>query len=233
MNTAKQLYELQEVDLDVERKTESLAQIKSQLGKDDELVAVRSAFDTAKKRLADLEHQQKSEEWEVNDLGAKVAVVEKKLFGGSMKNPKELMAFQQDLELLKAQRSEREDKLLALMLDVDTAQQDVSQKSSGFAAAERDWQENQQKLSQQKLDLEAELGALGEKRKLLAEQIDSASLSLYEEVRRVKQGQAVAKVMQGRCQGCRISLPVSDQQKARMGHELAKCSNCGRILYLS
>ena len=233
MNTAKQLYELQEVDLDVERKTESLAQIKSQLGKDDDLVAVRSAFDTAKKRLADLEHQQKSEEWEVNDLGAKVAVVEKKLFGGSMKNPKELMAFQQDLELLKAQRSEREDKLLALMLDVDTAQQDVSQKSSTFAAAERDWQENQQKLSQQKLDLEAELGALGEKRKLLAEQIDSASLSLYEEVRRVKQGQAVAKVMQGRCQGCRISLPVSDQQKARMGHELAKCSNCGRILYLS
>ena len=233
MNTAKQLYELQEVDLDVERKTESLAQVKSQLGKDDELVAVRSAFDTAKKHLSDLEHQQKSEEWEVNDLGAKVAVVEKKLFGGSMKNPKELMAFQQDLELLKAQRSEREDKLLALMLDVDTAQQDVSQKSSTFAAAERDWQENQQKLSQQKLDLEAELGALGEKRKLLAEQIDSASLSLYEEVRRVKQGQAVAKVMQGRCQGCRISLPVSDQQKARMGHELAKCSNCGRILYLS
>jgi len=150
-----------------------------------------------------------------------------------MKNPKELMAFQQDLELLKAQRSEREDKLLALMLDVDTAQQDVSQKSSTFAAAERDWQENQQKLSQQKLELEAELAALGEKRKLLAEQIDSASLSLYEEVRRVKQGQAVAKVMQGRCQGCRISLPVSDQQKARMGHELAKCSNCGRILYLS
>ena len=119
------------------------------------------------------------------------------------------------------------------MLDVDTAQQDVSQKSSAFAAAERDWQENQQKLSQQKLELEAELAALGEKRKLLAEQIDSASLSLYEEVRRVKQGQAVAKVMQGRCQGCRISLPVSDQQKARMGHELAKCSNCGRILYLS
>jgi hypothetical protein len=233
MNTAKQLYELQEVDLDIERKTESLAQVKSQLGKDDDLAAARSAFDTAKKHLADLEHQQKSEEWDVNDLGAKIAVVEKKLLSGSMKNPKELMAFQQDLELLKAQCSEREDKLLALMLDVDTAKEGVSQKSAAFTAAERDWQENQRKLSQQKLELEEESAALVEKRKLLAEQIDSASLSLYEEVRRVKQGQAVAKVMQGRCQGCRISLPVSDQQKARMGHELAKCSNCGRILYLS
>ena len=98
---------------------------------------------------------------------------------------------------------------------------------------EREWHENQQKLSKQQTELEAELAKLEQKREMLAGQIDSVSLDLYEEVRRAKQGQAVAKVMQGRCQGCRISLPVSDQQRARMGQELAQCSNCGRILYLS
>ena len=46
-------------------------------------------------------------------------------------------------------------------------------------------------------------------------------------------GRAVSKVVQGRCQGCRISISMSDQQRARMGNELARCSNCGRILYLS
>jgi predicted nucleic acid-binding Zn-ribbon protein len=233
MNKVKQLYELQEVDLEIQHKTEAWAQVRSQLGKDDDLVAARSAYDTVKKHLADLEHQQKTEEWELNELGAKIAVVEKKLFGGSLKNPKELMAFQHDLDILKTQRGEREDKLLVLMMDVESSQQDVSLKKSDFEKIEREWQENQQKLSQEKAKLETELTDLEQKRNLLAGQIDSDSLSLYEEVRRVKQGQAVAKVMQGRCQGCRISLPVSDQQRARMGQELVQCSNCGRILYLS
>jgi predicted nucleic acid-binding Zn-ribbon protein len=233
MNKAKQLYELQEVDLEIQHKAEVLTQVKSQLGRDDELVAARSILDTAKKQIADLEHQQKTEDWELDDLGSKIAAVEKKLYGGSMKNPRELSGFQQELEILKAQRGEREDKLLAIMMDVETAQQDVSRKSSEFAAVEKDWNENQQKLSNQQTELETELAKLEQKRELIVGQTDSASLRLYEEMRRARQGQAVAKVMQGRCQGCRISLPMSDQQRARMGHELVQCSNCGRILYLS
>ena len=233
MNKAKQLYELQEVDLDIAHKTESLAQVKNTLGKDDDLVAARSALDTAKKHLSDLEHQQKTSEWELSELGSKISVVEKKLYGGSVKNPRELTPFQQDMEILKAQRAEREDKLLALMMDVDSLQQDVGLKKGDFEKIEREWRENQQKLSNQQAELETELAQLKQKRDMLASQIDSASLDLYEEMRRAKQGQAVAKVVQGRCQGCRISLSVSDQQKARMGQELAQCSNCGRILYLS
>jgi len=233
MNKAKQLYELQEVDLDIEHKTQSLTQVKSQLGKDDDLVAARTALDSQKKHLADLEHQQKSSEWELNELGSKISAVEKKLYGGSVKNPRELIPFQQDLELLKVQRSEREDKLLALMMEADSLQQDVILKKSDFEKVEREWHENQQKLASQRAELEAELAELKQKKDTLASQVDSASLNLYEEMRRAKQGQAVAKVVQGRCQGCRISLSVSDQQKARMGQEIAQCSNCGRILYLS
>jgi len=233
MSKAKQLFELQEVDLEIQRKTESLTQVKSQLGRDDDVVAARSALDAAKKHLSELEHQQKTMEWETSDVAAKLSVVEKKLYGGSLQNPRELQGFQQDFELLKSQRSEKEDKLLSIMLDVDGVKQEVSQKSSEFAEAERKWQENQQKLSQQKEGLESELAALEQKRALLVNQTELACLRLYEEVRRAKQGLGVAKVMQGRCQGCRISLPMSDQQRARAGHDLVQCSNCGRILYLS
>jgi len=232
MGTAKELYELQEVDLDIEQRNQALEQVKSQLGKDEELVASRTALEAAKKRLAELEHQQKNGEWEISDLGAKIDTIEKKLYGGSMKNPRELMGFEQDLKLLKTQRSEREDKLLTVMMDVEDAQQDVRQKRGEFSVVERGWQENQQKLSTEKGRLEAELAALEQKRKTMAGQIDSATLKLYEEIRLARQGRAVSKVVQGRCQGCRISLSIADQQRARMGNELARCSNCGRILYL-
>jgi predicted nucleic acid-binding Zn-ribbon protein len=233
MSTAKELHELQEIDLDIEQRTQALEQVKSQLGKDEDLAASRVALEAAKKKLVELEHQQKTGEWEISDLGAKIAVIEKKLYGGSMKNPRELMGFEQDLKLLKTQRGELEDKLLAVMMDVEDAQQDVRQKSGGFSVVEKGWKENQQKLSLEKERLETELTALEQKRKAMAGQIDSATLKLYEEIRLARQGRAVSKVVQGRCQGCRISLSMSDQQRARMGNELARCSNCGRILYLS
>ena len=51
MSTAKELHELQEVDLNIEQRTQALEQVKSQLGKDDDLAASRVALDTAKKHL--------------------------------------------------------------------------------------------------------------------------------------------------------------------------------------
>ena len=40
-----------------------------------------------------------------------------------------------------------------------------------------------------------------------------------------------ARVEQGICRGCRISLPTTDLQQARSG-KLVQCSSCGRILFL-
>jgi len=232
MSKAKQLYELQEIDLGIERRTETLTQLRSQLGKDDDLVSVRTALDTARKHLADLEHQQHTAEWGVDDLGKKIAVEEKKLYDGSLKNPRELMNLQHEIDLFKERHREQEEQLLAIMMEVDAKQQAVALKRSELEVMERDWEANQERLSREQTDLEADLTMLEQKRESLGGQTDSASLEIYEELRQAKQGLAVAKVVQGRCQGCRISLPMSDQQRARTGHRLVTCSNCGRILYM-
>ena len=233
MSTAKILYELQEIDLDKDQMTQNLDQVKEQLGKDDDVAAARTALDTARKRLTDLQHQQRAAEWENDDLGAKIAHEEKKLYEGSVKNPRELMGLQQELELLKAKRKEKDDKLLAIMMDVDSAQQDVELGSKELKSKESIWEAKQRQLSTEHASLEANLTALEQKRNSVLERVDPANLRLYEGLRLAKQGKAVARVEQGRCQGCRISLPVSDQQGVRIGHELVTCSNCGRILCAS
>ncbi|HEY49027.1 MAG TPA: hypothetical protein G4O13_03170 [Dehalococcoidia bacterium] len=232
MSKVKQLHELQEIDLDIEHKNETLTQIKSRLGKDDDLISARLALDTARKRLAELEHQQRTAEWGVDDIGKKIAHEEKKLYDGSVKNPRELMSLQQEVEHLKEQHKQQEEQLLNLMLEVDAAQQDAARQSSELEEMDKAWHENQNQLSKEQAEIETELAALEQKREALVEQVDTAGLRTYEEIRKARQGLAVAKVVQGRCQGCRISLPMSDQQRARIGHELARCSNCGRILYM-
>jgi hypothetical protein len=59
--------------------------------------------------------------------------------------------------------------------------------------------------------------------------IDPAHLQLYERLRQQKQGNAVAKIEQGRCQGCKITIPVSELSQARAG-ELVQCGSCSRVL---
>ena len=38
-------------------------------------------------------------------------------------------------------------------------------------------------------------------------------------------------IVQRTCQGCRIALPSTEEQKARTSDNLVTCSSCGRILY--
>jgi len=232
MNKAKQLFELQEIDLGIEQKTENLTQVMSALGRDDDVVAAREALEGVNKKLGELLHRQRTEEWNINDIEAKIANEEKKLYEGSVKNPRELMSLQQEVDIIKGQRGSHEELLLGIMMETDVVQQDASLKKSELDTIEREWHENQERLSKQKLELESDLVALKQQREALVKLIDPISLKSYEGMCKVRQRVVVARVVQGSCQGCRISLPMSDQRRARMGHELVTCSNCGRILYL-
>ena len=72
---------------------------------------------------------------------------------------------------------------------------------------------------------------LKEKRQRQVKDIDPQTLETYRELRK-QRGTAVAKVQQGTCLGCRITLPVSDLQRVR-GGSVVRCGSCGRILYLA
>ena len=55
----------------------------------------------------------------------------------------------------------------------------------------------------------------------------------YDRLRaRMPDGMAVAPVIQGRCEGCRTTLPSAEVQQARRAEELVYCSRCGRILHV-
>lgn len=230
MIALRQLYEIQEIDTEIDQKNRSLENIKSQLGEGEEIIKARLSLELSLKLFKDFEIQQHSYEKEVDDINSKIAIEEKKLYKGTGKNPKELMDLQKEIELIKERRRSKEDELLTIMEKADITQHDVNQKTRELAEIENSWKAKQHQLSVEQRELESAINKLKETKTASAAGIEQKIMQLYEDLRLKKNGRAVAKVEQGRCMGCRMSLPISDQQKARAGQELSMCSNCGRIL---
>ena len=230
MNVTKQLYQLQDIDLELESNEQALNQIASQLGESQALVRAQTEFTQAHQHVEELKRQQHSAEWEINDLVDKLTAAEKKLYSGTITNPKELTSLQHEVDGLKARRDQLEDETLRIMAQVELATASVASIRSELKRLEAEWHNQQQQLSTDMEQLKTTLSDLKHKRQQLSANIDPSAVEFYHELKKQK-GTAVAKIEQGICCGCRISLSTAELQQARSG-SLVQCSSCGRILFL-
>jgi len=230
MGIAKQLYQLQKVDLELESNEQALKQMVSQLGESEAAARAQTKLISEQQRLDELRHQQHSAEWEIDNLVSKLTAAEEQLYSGRIKNPKELTNLQHEVDMLKAKRDQLENNVLEIMDQVELAEASIAATSSEFKKLEAEWHSQQQQLSADIEALKSKLSDLKHKRQLLSAEIAPQAAEVYDKLRKHK-GQAVAKVEQGICRGCRISLPSSELQQARSDN-LVQCSSCGRILFL-
>jgi predicted nucleic acid-binding Zn-ribbon protein len=231
MSIAKDLYRLQELDLALEANTQAQKRVSGQVGESQIVIKSRVKLAEEQKNLENLTAQQKSAEWEIDDLTTKIKDIEKKLYGGKIFNSKELSSLQQETEDIKKRRSALEDKSLGLMDQVELTRKAIVSSKDELAKQEIQLQTQQQQLTAELVQLKAAQTALEDKRKQIAVLIDADTLFTYQELRKRK-GLAVAKVEQGICQGCRITLPNTDLQRAKSGG-IVRCSSCGRIIFLA
>ncbi len=231
MSVTKQLYQLQEVDLEIESNGQVLRQKTSQLGESPAVVKVRTELASQRQLLEELKHQQLSAEWEIDDFTSKINTLEQKLYEGKIKNPKELANLQHEADGLKTRRNQSEDKALEIIDQVELTEGYVATTSNTLKNLEMEWHDRQQLLTTDIEQLKTTLSHLEQQRQLILTEIDSQIINLYQELKRQK-GTAVAKVDQGMCHGCRISLPTSELQRVR-GGSLVRCGSCGRILFLA
>ena len=231
MGVAKQLNQLQEVDLEIESNELALAQITSQLGESQAVVKSRTKLKSEQQHLEELGQQQHSAEWEIEDIVNKLTTAEEQLYSGRIKNPKELANLQHEVDGLRTRRNQLEDKALEIMDQVELSTASVATLSNELKTLETDWHSQQQQLLANMEQLKTTLADLERKRQLLSAKIDPQAIEFYQELKKQK-GRAVAKVEQGICRGCRILLPTTELQRAR-GDSLVQCSSCGRILFLA
>jgi predicted nucleic acid-binding Zn-ribbon protein len=231
MTVAKQLYQLQEVDLEIESNEQALNQIASNLGESQAVIKTQAKLKLEQQHLEELKREQHSAEWEIDDIITKLTTAEKKLYSGKIKNPKELTNLQHEIDGLKTNCDRLENKALELMDQVELTEAGEANLSRQLKRLKAEWRGEQQQLSDKMKQIKTMLSELEHKRQLLLANTDTEAVEFYHELKKQK-GKAVAKVEQGICLGCRISLPITELKQARSG-SLVQCSSCGRILFLA
>ncbi|MBN2187398.1 MAG: hypothetical protein JW732_08150 [Dehalococcoidia bacterium] len=230
MSLPRQLYKLQQIDIELQREQQALSKIENQLNDSRALAAAESKLALQKQELGVAKKEQKSTEWELENLQEKANHVNNKLYSGTTKNPKELVNLENEARSLKSKIGDEENELLELMSQGEELEAKVKISTGELQLLKQEWQQRQEKLNREKAEIEAKLVELSGSRQALTQQINSDVLGLYEQIK-LTRGQAVAKVEQGRCQGCHITLPTSQWQRVK-ADELVQCSSCNRILYL-
>ncbi len=233
MTTAAELLALQETNLAIDSAVARLTEVEAQLGETEELISARQRAEECRESVRQVRARQKELDLDAEEAREKAAEIDRKLYGGTVKNPKELEDFQADLTSLRGQLRKREDVLLEVMLELEDVEAALKGAESTLAETEAAWTANQAVQADTQAALKGEISALEEKRSGQLDGMDRAALSLYETLRERRQGTAVAVVERGLCQGCRISLPMSVIQKARAGAGLVQCVSCERILLVS
>jgi predicted nucleic acid-binding Zn-ribbon protein len=231
MSIARELFELQEVDLEIESNEQAIRQVTARLGESEAVLRASSELASEKERLEELGHRQHSLEWEIGDIGAKLARTEDELYSGRTTNPKELANLQQEASGLKARRSGLEDRTLEEMEQAEAAAARAAGTNIRLEKLEAEWQAEQGQLKSEIEERKKQLTELREKRASLSAGIEQEAIEFYTELRKRK-GTAVARVEQGICRGCRISLSSAELQRVRSG-ALIECTSCGRILFLA
>lgn len=231
MSIARDLYQLQETDVALETNEQAQVRINHQLGDNQVVVKAKTAVAVEQKKLEDLAKQQKTTEWEIDDLTTKIKAIEKKLYDGKITNSKELSNLQTESQDFKKTCSGLEDRVLELMEQIEFMSQNVAAANAEVARIEAQWQAQQRQLAGELEQLKANHTALETKRQSLLPQIAADAVEIYLQLRKRK-GVAVARVEQGTCLGCRIHVPNADLQMAK-GGGIVRCSSCGRILFLA
>ena len=228
---AATLYQLQQLDLELERLIAEQQALESSLQGDSVLKRLQAEHTIAQQQLHLGLQAQKEAEWALEELDRRLRMQEQRLYSGVVTNPKELNALQQEVQHLRAQQNRQEEMALEVILTTESLQEVANSKDEALRQAQEKWLETNASGMIRRDQLDVKRQELMANREQFASNIDAHLLNRYEALKRTKQGRAVSKVDQNSCQWCRVILTPSELQRVRVNTDLQMCSNCGRILY--
>ncbi len=231
MSRASGLYRLQEIDRESDRLKGRLEEIRITLEDSSEIAQLKADLVDRETATASAGTAAKRAENEFEDQRLKLQNTEQALYGGSVKNPKELEDLQMEAESLKRHLETLEDRYLTAMLEQEQAETEQEASSVSLNAAKDRQADLHAELVSEREEIDQRLGNLDTEREAAIASVSDDDLRIYEELRTQLGGVGVVLLDGDSCGACGLTLPASSRQLVSGGNELIRCGQCSRILY--
>jgi len=229
VSRASALLSLQQIDDRIATLTSDIASVEASLRGDPELDRLRAAEAAAHEAHRTLGAGAKLAELEAASLQARIRDLDRRLYGGTVRNPAELMEMQRELEAMRAKLSTAEDDALERMEQVDLSLANLQGASASVAARESQRSNSMDPLRARLASLTAERDVLNAERDAVRADADPADLSLYARIAAHRRP-AVTGLAGEFCAGCHMPVSNEERRAVRTGTGLTQCANCDRIL---
>jgi predicted nucleic acid-binding Zn-ribbon protein len=225
------LFRLQQIDSQLDTSFTSLHTI-------DEKINDISFVEIAQNAVIEAEQKHKDElkklrecENKSYNTHIKIELSESALYGGKIQNPKELQDLQNEIASLKRLLITLEDKELAAMMSVEETETKLAIANEALQEIQAKKIEQDSSLKGEKSKLQAHIERLEAERTATLPAILKDDLNLYEQLRKLRSGIAVAKISSRACGACGATLTAALIQSTQTTGQLVRCPTCGRILY--
>lgn len=231
MSRASNLHRLQELELELRRLADRKGEIDQILASSDEVAMARQNMERTQKNLVEARSTMGAIEQEVAAQEDKIEKSESSLYGGSVSDPKQLEELQMESASLRKHLSTLEERQLEQMLVLDEEEQAYETAKADLERTQAQVALEHAGLGEERENIEAAVERLSAEREAAEGNIPAGDLERFRAIQSRVGPRALATVQHSACSVCGMTIPASQLQAVRSMSDLARCEQCGRILY--
>jgi predicted nucleic acid-binding Zn-ribbon protein len=225
----EKLIELEKVDREIGRLTEEVAALPRRVAAiEGKLAEHKAAVEKAKAQIKSNEGSRRQLESDIRAFQEKIAKYRSQ--SSSVKTNDEYRALMHEVEFAEKQISSCEDRILELMISLESDEKSLKQAETELKAESADVEKEKAEARVRTAEDERLLIGLKEKRDGLRQGVNDSALAHYDRVMRQRKS-AIAEAHEQKCMACFVLIRPQTWQDIRSNEQIVTCSSCGRILY--
>lgn len=235
MSALETLLVLQDLDLHLDR----LAHRRRTLAERATLAGTRAAMGEVALQRAAIEAQaaelsglQARLEADIDATGRRIREIEARMYGGTVSAARELSAMAHEVESLRTRRTELEDRVIGLMEETEPLDAALAVLGARHLELEAEAARLAGLIAEAEAAIASEEATDRQARATVAGQLPQALAERYEGLRSRLGGVGAARLANGSCTGCHLTLPAIERDRIRHlpPEAVVTCEQCGRIL---
>ncbi len=221
---------LQKREISIRRLETDLAGIDERIeALSEELSSYQTLVDEQEQQLTDVKKAYRSNEDEVQMIEVQIGKSKEKL--SAVKTNKEYQSMLKEIDELSEKSSNIEDQMLADLDRIELYEKELVERRADLEDAQSDIIQKQDEIREKSKLQKAERDDFKDERDKIWGTLDVEIQRIYEKVKQQSNGIAIAAIVDGICQACRINIPPQLYNELRRMDQLRMCPNCQRIMY--